>query len=53
MVIKEEYEGVSAFKCEVCGMHYGGKEMAEKCEEFCRENGSCSSEITSKSLERS
>ncbi|MFB6115386.1 MAG: hypothetical protein ABEK04_03760 [Candidatus Nanohalobium sp.] len=52
MVKKEKFEGEEAFKCEECGMHYQEKDLAEKCERYCREKGMCNSEITEKSLER-
>ena len=34
------------FQCEVCKMNYIGKTMAERCEDWCRKNSSCNSEIT-------
>ncbi|MFB6203490.1 MAG: hypothetical protein ABEK01_03275 [Candidatus Nanohaloarchaea archaeon] len=53
MVKEEEYEGIEAFKCEICGMHYGNRDVAERCEEFCRENEGCSTKVAKRSLESS
>ncbi|MFB6158632.1 MAG: hypothetical protein ABEJ95_03125 [Candidatus Nanohalobium sp.] len=53
MVSKEKYGGEEAFKCEECHMHYKKEKDAEECEKHCREKGSCSTEVTKKSLERS
>jgi hypothetical protein len=52
IVEKTQYQEVECFECEKCGFHYEGKELAEKCEKFCREKGVCSFEVTTKSLER-
>lgn len=38
------------FKCEACGFYYKDKKWAEKCEEFCNKNKSCSIEITKHSV---
>lgn len=34
------------YQCEVCGFHYESKELAEKCEAWCKEHNSCNLEIT-------
>ena len=34
------------FICEVCGLGYLEKEIAEKCEEWCTKTGTCNLEIT-------
>ena len=34
------------YKCGECGFHYADKEMAERCEAWCREHKSCNIEIT-------
>lgn len=34
------------YQCEECGFHYESKELAEKCEEWCKEHHSCNLEIT-------
>ena len=39
------------YKCKECGLHYENKEIAEKCETWCRENQSCNLDITKHSLE--
>ncbi len=53
MVVEEEYEGQDSFKCEECGFHYRDREMAENCEEHCRDYSACDTEIVMNSLERS
>jgi hypothetical protein len=52
MVCRDDFQGQESFKCEECGFHYEEKELAEKCEEFCREKGVCNFDITTESLER-
>lgn len=52
MVLEEEFNGVDSFKCEECGFHFEEKDLAEKCESYCRDKGVCSSEITKNALER-
>lgn len=39
------------YRCEECGFHYENREMAEKCEAWCKEHHSCNLEITSHALE--
>ena len=39
------------FECIECGLHYRDREMAEKCEAWCRETKSCNIEITQQSVE--
>lgn len=34
------------FQCEECKFIYKNKEMAEKCEKWCKEHSSCNIEIT-------
>lgn len=52
MVVKEEFEGNKAFKCEECGFHYEKEKAAEKCEEHCRDYDACDTEIVENALER-
>lgn len=33
------------FACEECGMQYKIQKIAEKCEDYCRENHACSLEL--------
>ena len=33
------------FECEECGKQYSEKELAEKCENWCKETNSCNLEI--------
>lgn len=39
------------YQCEECGFHYKEKELAEKCEAWCREHQSCNLEITRHAIE--
>ena len=34
------------FQCEICGFIYKEKKWAQKCENFCKKNKSCSLNIT-------
>src|SRR3989344_6576986 len=34
------------YQCKECGLHYKNKEMAEKCEAWCKEHKNCNVEIT-------
>ena len=52
MTTKTEFNGEEAYQCDECRMHYKNQKTAEKCEEYCRENSMCNSEITAKSMER-
>ncbi|MDY6789374.1 MAG: hypothetical protein SVV03_05445 [Candidatus Nanohaloarchaea archaeon] len=51
MVVKEQFEGDEAYKCEDCGFHYSDKETAEKCEDYCKQHSGCSSKLAQKALE--
>lgn len=39
------------YQCEECGFKYREKELADKCERWCREHHSCNLEITSYAIE--
>lgn len=39
------------FKCEACGLRYEERKDAEECEQFCRENDACSTEIIERSVD--
>lgn len=39
------------YQCEECCFHYEDKKLAEKCEAWCKENKSCSLEITKHAIE--
>ncbi|MBI3337327.1 MAG: nucleotide exchange factor GrpE [Candidatus Staskawiczbacteria bacterium] len=36
----------SLYQCKECGLHYKDKDIAEKCETWCKENKTCNIEIT-------
>ena len=38
------------FRCEECNFYYKDERWAEKCENFCRKNKSCSLEITRQAI---
>ncbi len=38
--------GKTLYKCEECGFLYAGRNWAEKCEKYCKDNKSCNLEIT-------
>ncbi|MCL4380817.1 hypothetical protein M1141_00905 [Candidatus Marsarchaeota archaeon] len=37
--------------CSICGLHYEGKEMAEKCFQWCSHHESCNLGIAENSVE--
>lgn len=39
------------FQCSECGLHYRDKELAKKCENFCKKHNACSMEIAKKAIE--
>jgi len=43
--IIENSKNEKLFQCEECGMKYAEKEIAEKCEAWCREHKSCNLDI--------
>ena len=52
MVKEVEKDGKTVYQCEDCGLHYEDKDIATQCENFCREKGMCSMELTAQSIER-
>lgn len=52
MVVQEKFDGEDSFKCEECGFHFRKENLAEKCENYCKEKSMCNSKITEKALER-
>lgn len=45
-MVKEIQEGEQTlYKCEECGLNYQEKEIAEKCQAWCKETNSCNLEI--------
>jgi len=50
MVKEKKVDNQILFICESCGLGYKEKEIAEKCEEWCRKTGTCNPEITKKAV---
>lgn len=46
MVSKTAKEGKPCFLCGECGFAYETRELAQKCQDWCREHHSCSLDIT-------
>lgn len=44
--------GTTLYQCEECGFYYKTRNLAEKCENFCKKYKSCSIEITKHSIKR-
>jgi hypothetical protein len=42
--------GEKIFTCSICGFGYRNHEIAEKCEKWCNETGSCNIAITDKAV---
>ena len=46
-MVKQIKKGNSAYySCEECGFAYETRELAQECQDWCREHSSCSLEIT-------
>ncbi len=46
-MVKEISQGDKEyFQCDICKFYYKTSDLAEKCENFCKKNNSCSLEIT-------
>ena len=41
----------SLYQCKGCGLHYKDKELADKCEAWCKEHKTCNVEITNQAEE--
>ena len=52
MVLEKQVNGKTAHMCEICKFSYEDKEWAQKCEDFCKEKGMCSMDITEHAIER-
>ncbi len=46
MVYEVKSKSRKLYECESCGLFYGTGKWAQKCEDYCYQNGSCSPEIT-------
>lgn len=46
MVKETEKNGKTYYQCEICKFYYESRDLAQKCEDFCKEHNSCSLEIT-------
>ncbi|NIO38213.1 hypothetical protein GTO27_11015 [Candidatus Bathyarchaeota archaeon] len=52
MVKKLVEKGKILYACERCGLKYGERDWAEKCERFCTDHNACSLEITKYAVEK-
>lgn len=39
------------YRCEVCGLRYEDRELAEDCEQFCREHNACNTDIIQQAVD--
>ncbi len=46
MVKEVNTENKKLYVCEACGFGYNDIQTAKKCEDYCKEHNSCSTEIT-------
>jgi len=53
MVKEIQEKGKTLYICSECGFGYDQKEMAEKCQSFCKEHNGCSLEITKHAVKTS
>ena len=51
MVKKIINKGKEFYQCEACGFYYKTRKLAEKCEDFCRKNHACNTEIIKHSVQ--
>lgn len=52
MVVAKKSEGKNIYMCQECGFWYKEKDMAKKCEKWCKETNSCNLEIIKNALPR-
>lgn len=50
MVKKIEINGKEIFICEICGLGYENRKIAEECQNYCSIHKACSLEIISKAI---
>ncbi|MEM3726398.1 MAG: hypothetical protein QXK98_06000 [Candidatus Bathyarchaeia archaeon] len=50
MVKEKKLGDKTIYLCEICGLGYSDREIANECEEWCRKTGTCSVEITRKAI---
>ena len=52
MVTRIDSKGKTFYKCDVCGLVYPEKDIAEKCQDWCEtHDGSCNIEYTQHAVE--
>ena len=39
------------YECSICKLHFETKNLADRCEEWCKNNNSCNMEIAGQSIE--
>jgi len=51
LVTEKKIENKTVFLCDICGLGYSEKNIAQDCEDYCKAHaGSCSVEITKKAV---
>jgi hypothetical protein len=51
MVKEKTINGEKYYQCEICKFYYKTKDLAQKCEDFCKKHNACSIEITRHSVQ--
>jgi len=51
MVKQITHNNKTYFQCEECKMYYENRDIAEKCEKFCRENKACNTNLIKHAVE--
>ena len=46
MVKELTKDGKTYYQCEICEFYYDKRELAQKCQDWCKEHNSCNLEIT-------
>lgn len=44
-------QNIKLYRCEECGLKYESKEIAKKCQVWCREHKSCNLDLTNHAVE--
>lgn len=51
MVTEKKVDGKTIFVCDICGLGYLNREIAQKCEDWCGKNpGTCNLQISQKAV---
>ena len=52
MVSKVKFGNISGYQCDDCRLKYKEKNIAEKCEKWCKKHHSCNLQITKNAINK-